>query len=211
MRLTSPLSRNRALPLLGTATLIGVMACGLTACSSDPEVVRPAKLMGNPCTHLSDSVTADLHLVPADGVSQSPGFCAMSGMIGSQRIGVSVDLASFPVRPKPKDELDKKPYELAEDWVVSECSEMERWDAQFEKTETGCLSSLAACDDDNTGDADLYTRAVDVLPPEVGGRVKVAFTYKGPQSPALCDAAFRYVAEIAKTYATAPASALTAE
>jgi hypothetical protein len=191
--------------------LIGTMACVLTACSADPEVVRPAKVMDNPCTLLSDSVVADLHLVPAEGVNQSPGFCAMSGTVEGQRIDVSVDLASFPVRPKPKDDLEKKPYQLAEDWVASECSEMERWDAQFEETGTGCFSSLAACDDDNTGEADLYTRAVDVLPRDVGGRVKVTVTYKGPQQQAPCDAAQRHVAEIASTYAAAPAAALIAD
>lgn len=210
MRLPGPPSRTRFFPLLGAATLAGAMAC-LGACGSDPEVVRPVELLDDPCTLLSDSVIAQLHLVPADGADESPGYCVMRGTIGGREIGVSVDLTSFPTQSQPEGERDMTPFEEAEDWVASECWDMERWDAQVEKTDSGCLSSLAACGDAYNGNSDLYTRAVDVLAPDLGGGVKVVLDYESPQQPTLCEAARRHVIEITKTYATAPASALTTE
>lgn len=210
MRLPSPPSCTRFSQLLGAATLAGAMAC-LGACGSDSETVRPVELLDDPCTHLSDSVIAQLHLVPTDGADESPGYCVMQGTISGRKVGVSVELTSFPTRSQPESERSMTPFEEAEAWVASECGDMERWDSEVEKTDSGCLGSLAACGDTYSGNSDLYTRAVDVLAPDLAGGVKVVLDYASPQQPALCETARRHVAEITKSYATAPASELTTE
>lgn len=208
-----PRSRERAPKrVLGAAGLAVTIALVLTACANPlpkakPDVVRPVDLPEDSCSRLPAQIVSELGLVPWEDA----GFCVRRGAIDGRAIGLRVTLYTFPIRPRPVDEYNIEPHEDAEDWVGLQCSGMERWDSWFDSTETGCISSLATCDETYTGRHDLYTKAVEVLHPDLGAAIEVVLTYPSPQQTPICGEARKYAAAIAEHFATAPPETLTAD